>query len=254
MMFTQALWRGVCHERTQGLLRVVACTAVTVPGLGFAQPVSPQAPADLPVIELAATIARAYPEVVVVSCCQLRTPPQFDETDVRYTVVSLGAEARLYWARRLSALVDLSWNGNASRDISYARPASAPPPLIPGAESLYVVDRKAQRRGWALSIVQSIDVARSGRWRPWLGGGFAFERVIDHYEQNSAAFSDPARTFLFAADREQTIAAGVAAGGVRLYIGTKVFVAGDGALRLYFGAQPFSSSIATWRVGIGVGL
>lgn len=249
------MWCRVRHQGARGLLRAVACTAaLAVPGSGFAQPLSPQAITDSPAIELAATVAGTYPAVIVVDCCQLRTPPQFVKTDARYCIVSLGAEARLYWARRLSALVYLSWSGNAGHDVAYARPPSAPPPLIPGSESLYVADRHAQRRGWTLAIVQSIDVARSKRWRPWLGGGLAIERVSEHHEQRSAAFSDPTRTFLFADDREQTIAAGVAAGGVRLYVRTRVFLAGDGTLRLYFGTKPFSSSFATWRVGIGVGL
>ena len=168
------MWYRVRHQGARGLLRAVACTAaLAVPGSGFAQPLSPQAITDSPAIELAATVAGTHPAVIVVDCCQLRTPPQFVKTDARYCIVSLGAEARLYWARRLSALVYLSWSGNAGHDVAYARPPSAPPPLIPGSESLYVADKHAQRRGWTLAIVQSIDVARSKRWRPWLGGGLA---------------------------------------------------------------------------------
>src|SRR5438034_10581097 len=98
----------VRHASAVGVLRAAVCiTALAVSNSGFAQPQSPHGVSDTPAIELAATVAGAYPEVVVANCCALRRPPQFVETDARYSIVSLGAEGRIYWAPRLSALVDL---------------------------------------------------------------------------------------------------------------------------------------------------
>jgi hypothetical protein len=234
------------------LLRLVVCgSAMACPGLGFAQP-SPTP--DSARAELAAIVDLAYPAVVLASCCQLRTPPEFFQSEARFKRIALGGEARINWVGRMSTLLDVSASGDADYFVEYVRPMTAPAPVIPGSPATYVTSRTSRRSGWAVSVIQSIDISHQRRWRPWLGGGISFERLHDHYEQSNALFVDRSPFTLFSVDREEITIAAVATGGIRFSLGRQAFVATTGILHFYIRGTPFRSQFASCRLGVGIRL
>lgn len=236
------------------------CGRLLVLSIAFAVPASLEAqtvrePGSAPPVrlELSATLAGAYPEVAVVDCCGLRTPPSFPTTGTTFTLLSVGTAVRIYWARRFSAVMDVGWNKPARQELTFERPAVAPPALPPFVPSA-VVGRATERSGWTLSIGQGADLLTRGRWRPRLGGEFVFERVTEHYDQTSIVFADPIRASVYQTERRETLRAGAVVAGIKIDVRPRIFVAADGTLRKYFTKQLLSRAATRWRLGIGVRL
>lgn len=229
------------------LTLVVSSLALAVPGVAIAQSANTPGAAR---VELAAAVDVASAPVVLASCCSLRTPPTFTETEDKFKRVSLGGELRVYWAPRLSLVLAASASRNADHVVEYPPSTTLPSPF-PGSPPSRLISRTASRSGWSASVIQSVDVGEKGRLRPWLGGGILFERVSDHYGQLSLPpATDTAQ--VFNDHRSQMLTAVVASGGVRVDLSRRLFVAASGALRLYFRTEPFSSSPASGRVGVGI--
>lgn len=135
-------WRVMVRFSSEPLKAIVCAIVLVTPGIGLAQTVSSLGNASMPVVEVAATVSGTYPTVVLVECCQLRTPPILKEADARYKVVSLGAVGRVYWTPRLSVLADVRRSREASYEVTFPRPLLPPPPLIPAfGIRVYVGDR-----------------------------------------------------------------------------------------------------------------
>jgi hypothetical protein len=229
-------------------LRIAFAVPVSAPAQTAREP-DPAPPVRL---ELSATLAGAYPEVAVVDCCGLRTPPSVPSTGTTFTLLSVGMAGRIYWARRFSAAVDVGWNRPARHELTFARPAVAPPALPPFLPSA-VVGRTTQRSGWTLSISQGADLVTRGRWRPWLGGEFVFERVAEHYEQTSVVFADSIHTSVYETDRRETLGAGAVTAHQTRREAENLRRGRRHASRV-FTKQSLSRAATRWRLGIGVRL
>jgi hypothetical protein len=204
--------------------------------------------AQSPRFELSATVGGAQPPVAILQPdYQLRQPPSFVETDQTHNLVFTGVDGRVYWTKRLSALVQVSWGNNPSATLTFQKPTPQPPIV-----TNYLAQETVEHRTRMLSILQSVDLVAEGRLRPWVAGGVALVHAVDSYQFVSVAFADPSMRSEPTQEVDRSASAAVFAGGIKWYVTKSVFVSGDESGRAFFSDRPVGSFNAMWRVEVGI--
>lgn len=248
--------------RRKGLRHVCAIALLLVGvsrGAAFAQAAAPQAdpaqPAEkTPAIELAASVAFSAPTVVIMTCCDLRTPPQYVATPEHYGIWGWAAQGRVHLGAGVAVIGGYTSNFDASEEFAYERPVA--PPSTTNPSQRYVTDRTSTRESSSILVGGSVDIVRKGAARPWLGGGLSVDRMVDHYTQRSVDYFTGSNPDTSSADQTRTRISMVAGGGVRVYFGKVVFAGGElfFALRGEDGSPPLTAPLLRAAASVGVRL
>jgi hypothetical protein len=198
--------------------------------------------------EFSINTGNARPRIVYAGPQFFRSPPRVIESAETHDLWLTGADARLYWKRRLSAVVQASFGNNPSRVFTFVQ--DSPPAL--GLPSK-AVEQTVERRVWTFSLLQSMDLVPAGRVRPWVGAGIEFVNAVDRQHTVSISMSSPPTRSEETADLDRSGQAAVAAGGIRVYVTRWLFLSGEGSVRGYLGEIPLGSFNALWRAGMGIG-
>jgi hypothetical protein len=209
--------------------------------------VAPPAAAQNQRFELLGTLSGAQAPVVPNPPAYARAPPLFVESDETHNLLFIGFDTRVYWARRLSTVLQVSWGNNPSATFTFEKPSPRPLPF-----TSYTAEETVERQTWMLSILQSIDLVAEGRFRPWIAGGGAFVRAVDNYTDVDFTFAEPSVRSQTSFEVDRSGSAAVIAGGVKVYLTKSVFLSGDESVRFFVNDRPLGSFNAMWRVGIGI--
>src|SRR5690349_14928526 len=152
------------------------------------------------------------------------------------TAIARGSMSR----RRSTSRFPRSWRSPAAncarrpdfcRSMPGSRASRLAAPILPGGNSTYTTGRTTRGSGCAASVSQSLDLLRESRWQPSVGGGLELQRVSDHYEQRTVRYFDESVSSVFPDDRQQTLVAALATGGIRVALARRVFVMASGIFR-----------------------
>lgn len=240
------------RERFVSLLRGVCATwlGLALSATVHAQ-VAPPAASPHDRVDLSVGLSLAPIDVAVVSCCGgLRTAPEFPLSGTRASSRSLATDLRLLWIGRYHSTLGFAWNRTPRQTFSFTQPAAVPP-SAPALAASAITGRATERSGWTVSAGEAAELVTQGRWRPWVGGRFVLERVSEVYEQTAIAYTEPTRATSFTTERQQWLRAGAVAGGLRVFLSPRVYLATELELRAYVGTPEVPTQRARWMLGGG---
>lgn len=218
----------------------------------LAIPTYAQTPVDTRSVEVAATGNVARAPVVVVSCCELRTPERYTVLDDARSIWSVGASVRYNWGVRVFTTAGASLAPRTRHVRDLPLPAVPPAPAIPGGLADAVIGQATAREGWTLALGQGLDVVRGRQWRVSVSAALLVDHVKELYEQTSLVYADPPRDSGFTSTRRETRVAGAGVGSLTLHVTSRAFIITDVSVRRYVTTTSIKRPTVSATLGVGV--
>lgn len=124
-------------------------------------------------VDVAVTVLWTTTSPIVKYCCELRTPPSFQQVDESQTALLAGVDLRVHETPRTSTVLQMGWGPAFEYDASYPRPTSIDPIF-----AAYTAERDVRTRpSFDLGVMQALEFRAGARVRPWVAGGLLLSRM-----------------------------------------------------------------------------
>ncbi len=216
---------------------------VTVGGVAHAQTNATSPSTRLPRLDVGVSLSWTTMSPVTKDCCQLRTPPSFQQVDQSQTTPLAGFDLRITETRWTSTVVQMGWGAAFTYNASYARPSSIDP------FTTYVAERGVSSRpSLDLGLMQTLQFSATTRVQAYVGGGILLSRLSADQKTVLVAFNDPAFRTLQNDNWVLTRWGATLIGGVTFRPAHYAFVDVSGGARSLGGVNKTDADRSTWAV------
>jgi hypothetical protein len=228
------------------MIRAIAATVlscVLVSDLVHAQN-NPGPPTTTPRFDVGVTAAWTAMSPIVKHCCDLRTPPSFQQIDQSQAALLAGLDLRIHEGRRMSTVLQLAWGPAFEYVESYPRPAS----ILPIFRT-YVAGRDVRTRpSLDVGVVQELEFPTGPHVQAWVAAGLLMSRLSADQTTLFVGFDDPAVRLIDNGNWELTRWGLTVAAGVTLRPARHLFVDVSGGVRSLNAIDRTDADRSTWSV------